>query len=348
MWARRLIPLLVIAFSSLLLGCHPVSLQEQQAYVFGTKVDVVVVSDNPATAQAAIRTVLQEFDRWHRSYHAWEPSEVTALNDAIAAGRPQTVSPALADFIHEAQAFATEGEHLFDPGIGQIIALWGFHHDEFKAELPEPTALARLRQAHPSIADLQLKGNTVTSRNRAVALDFGGYLKGVALDRAATLLKEKGIRHALINIGGNVMALGDKEGRPWRVGIQHPRQPGPLAIVELHDGEAIGTSGDYQRYFELDGHRYSHLIDPRTASPVEHTMAVTVLTQGEKAGTRSDASSKPLFIAGEKDWPALAQRMQISHVLRVDRDGHLSATANMLSRLQFIGEKPDIQVITLP
>ena len=349
MWARRLIALAAgLIATCLLLGCHPVSLQEQQAYVFGTKVDVVVVSENPAIAQEAIRTVLQEFDRWHRSYHAWEPSELTTLNEAIAAGHPHTVSPALADFIREAQTFARQGDHLFDPGIGQIIALWGFHHDEFKAELPDPSALARLQQAHPSIADLHLDGTTVTSRNRAVALDFGGYLKGVALDRAATLLKEKGIHNALINIGGNVMALGDKEGRPWRIGIQHPRQPGPLAIVELHDGEAIGTSGDYQRYFELDGHRYSHLIDPRNARPVEHTMAITVLTQGEKAGTRSDASSKPLFIAGEQDWPALAQRLQITHVLRVDRDSHLSATPAMLARLQFIAEKPDIQVVPLP
>jgi thiamine biosynthesis lipoprotein len=77
------------------------------------------------------------------------------------------------------------------------------------------------------------------------------------------------VHNALINIGGNVMALGSKgDGTPWRVGIQHPRQPGALATSELHDGEAIGTSGDYQRYFELDGERYCHLLDPRSAEPV--------------------------------------------------------------------------------
>jgi thiamine biosynthesis lipoprotein len=97
-----------------------------------------------------------------------------------------------------------------------------------------------------------------------VALDFGGYLKGVALDRAADILRSQGVRNALINIGGNILALGYKEGRKWRVGIQHPRRAGALATVELNDGEAIGTSGDYQRYFELDGKRYPHLLDPRT------------------------------------------------------------------------------------
>jgi thiamine biosynthesis lipoprotein len=77
-----------------------------------------------------------------------------------------------------------------------------------------------------------------------------------------------GVHDALINIGGNVMALGSKNGQRWRVGIQHPRQPGPLATVELDDSEAIGTSGDYQRYFEVDGKRYSHLLDPRSGRPV--------------------------------------------------------------------------------
>jgi thiamine biosynthesis lipoprotein len=80
---------------------------------------------------------------------------------------------------------------------------------------------------------------------------------------------------ALLNIGGNVMALGSKNGQRWRVGIQHPRQPGPLATIELDDGEAIGTSGDYQRYFEVDGRRYCHLLDPRSGEPVSHTQALT-------------------------------------------------------------------------
>jgi thiamine biosynthesis lipoprotein len=95
---------------------------------------------------------------------------------------------------------------------------------------------------------VQLDGLQVSSRNAELALDFGGYLKGVALDRAAEILHEQGVSNALINIGGNVMALGTKNGERWRVGIQHPRQPGPLATVELDDGEAIGTSGDYQRF----------------------------------------------------------------------------------------------------
>lgn len=103
--------------------------------------------------------------------------------------------------------------------------------------MPDPAALAQWRASRPGIADLQLDGTRVSNRNRDVAIDFGGYLKGVALDRAADILKQHGVSNALINISGNVMALGTKNGERWRVGIQHPRQPGPLATLALDDGE---------------------------------------------------------------------------------------------------------------
>jgi thiamine biosynthesis lipoprotein len=246
----------------------------------------------------------------------------------------------MAALIADAQRIAVLGEHLFDPGIGGLIKLWGFQSDEFKAVLPDAAALAGWRAARPGIADLQLDGLRVSSRNRAVALDFGGYLKGVALDRAAEILRAQGVSNALINIGGNVMALGRKNGARWRVGIQHPRQPGPLATLELDDGEAIGTSGDYQRYFELDGKRYCHLLDPRSGEPVTHTQALSVvITPRPQAGTLSDAASKPLFIAGN-DWPRLARQFAIDQVLRVDAEGRLQVSAALQRRLEYVGEPP--------
>src|SRR5512135_2872723 len=175
----------------------------------------------------------------------------------------------------------------------------------------------------------------VSSHNRAVQLDLGGYAKGYALDRAAELLKKMGVHNALINIGGNVMALGQHGNRAWRVGIQHPREPGPLATLELHDGEAIGTSGDYQRYFELNGKRYCHLIDPHTGQPVQGVQAVTVLTHGEHAGVLSDAASKPLFISGAAGWRAAAKKMGLEEALLVDGAGRVHLTAAMQKRLEF-------------
>jgi len=337
---------LFVLLAVLLTACSRTPLQEQQAYVFGTRVEVIVVGDDPAQGRQAIAAVLREFDRLHRAYHAWQPSELSALNEAIAAGKPHTVTTELAGFVREAQALAQQGDNLFDPGIGRLIKLWGFQADEFKAELPPEAEIKTWLADRPSIADSAVDGNIVTSRNRHVALDFGGYLKGVALDRAATILRDMGIRNALINIGGNVMALGSKEGKKWRVGIQHPRQPGPLATVTLDDGEAIGTSGDYQRFFEVGGERYPHLLDPRSGYPAAHTQAVTVLIPaGPRSGTLSDASSKPVFIAGAAGWREMARQMDVSLVLRIDRDGRIFVTEALSRRLEFIGKVPDTIVV---
>jgi thiamine biosynthesis lipoprotein len=344
---RNYLRLFLTAICALLLtACGRTPLQEQQAYVFGTRVEVLVVSADPEQGRKAIAAVLREFDRLHRAYHAWQPSELMTLNLAIFSGRPLKVSPELAEFVQEAQALAKQGDYLFDPGIGQLIKLWGFQADEFKAELPPKADIKAWLASKPSIADIAIDGTTISSRNRNVALDFGGYLKGVALDRAAAILRAQGINNALINIGGNVMALGSKEGKPWRVGIQHPRQPGPMATVSLADGEAIGTSGDYQRFFEVDGQRYAHLLDPRTGYPADHTQAVTVLIPaGAKAGTLSDATSKPIFIAGADGWRDMAKKMGVSLVLRVDRDNRIFVTEALRQRLEFIGQAPELTVL---
>jgi thiamine biosynthesis lipoprotein len=332
----------------LLIACQPTPLQEQQAYVFGTRVEVIVVSPQVEVGRQAIAEVLREFDRLHRTYHAWQSSELTELNSAIAAGRPQQITSEMADLIRESMEFSQRGDYLFDPAIGQLVKLWGFHADEFKAEIPSAAALANWRNSQPSIADLRIEGTTLRSKNRAVALDFGGYLKGVALDRAAAILRRQGINNALINIGGNVMALGTKSGKKWRVGIQHPRQSGAMASIELEDGEAIGTSGDYQRYFEVDGKRFCHLLDPRTAEPVQHTQAVTiVIPAGNKAGTLSDAMSKPIFIAGPEHWPEIAQKMGIKLVFRVDRNNHIQISKALHDRLTIMNKPDDLEIVSL-
>ena len=131
-----------------------------------------------------------------------------------------------------------------------------------------------------------------------------------------------------------MMAIGKKGDLPWRIGIQHPRRPGPLATLPLYDGEAVGTSGDYQRYFELDGVRYSHLLDPRSGEPAHGTQALTVLvTPRPAAGTLSDAASKPAYLAGE-GWREQTRRFGIDHALRVAADGRIEVTRALRARLQ--------------
>ena len=347
--AAAAFPLLLPALLALFLAaCGRPAPHRQESFVFGTRVEILVAGVDEARARPAAAAVLREFDRLHRTYHAWRPSELSGLNDALAAGKTLDVTPEMAALLADARRLSALGDGLFDPGIGRLIAAWGFQSDEFKAALPDPAFLADWRAHRAGIADLLIDGQRIGSRSRRVAIDLGGYLKGYALDRAAAILREHGVHDALINIGGNILALGSKNGEPWSVGIQHPRRPEPLATLQLHDGEAIGTSGDYQRFFELDGKRYCHLLDPRSGEPAAHTQALTVLIPPQAgAGTLSDAATKPLFIAGGR-WPELAGKLGVDRVLRVDAAGNVAVSPRMRERLEFAAGIPQPEEVPLP
>jgi len=329
-------------------ACSKQQLYQEQGFVFGTLVEVSVYGEDGVKAKQAVALVMQEFQRLHDLLHAWKPSALSELNAAFAKGKAANVTPEIAFMLRDATQLAEQSGGLFNPAIGGLVKLWGFHADEFKPALPDKKQLVALVAAQPQMRDILF--NTfpdkisASSHNRTVQLDLGGYAKGYALDRAAGLLKNMGVHNALINIGGNVLALGTHGSRPWRVGIQHPRKPGPLATLELHDGEAIGTSGDYQRYFELDGKRYCHLIDPRSGQPAQGVQAVTVLTHGVRAGVLSDAASKPLFISGAGGWLAAAKIMQLNEALLIDADSTVHLTADIQKRLEFTDKNILIKV----
>lgn len=318
-----------------LTACSKEPFHQEQSYVFGTIVEVSIHGEDETRAQQGAAAVMAEFQHLHGLLHAWQPSALSALNTAIAQGRSGAVTPELAAMLQDAARISAQSGGLFDPAIGGLIQAWGFQADEFKSRLPDEKTIATLVEARPRMDDLHITDSAVRSRNRAAQLDLGGYAKGHALDRAATILQQRGIRNALVNIGGNVLALGTHGKRPWRVGIQHPRRAGPLAMLDLHDGEAIGTSGDYQRYFELGDKRYCHVIDPRSGWPVQGVQGVTILTRGPRAGLLSDAASKPLFISGSGGWRNAARQMQIDDALLVDADGVVHLTAAMQKRLEF-------------
>jgi len=356
-------------------------LYQEQGFVFGTLVEVSIYGEKEPLAKQAIADVLQEFQRLHDLLHAWQPSELSELNAAFAKGESKRVTPELATMLQDAAQLSAQSQGLFNPSIGGLIQLWGFHADEFKPALPDEKLVAQWVAANPQMSDIVISsasitpltpspsdgatshstklskndsqvagypanggGELVQSRNQAVQLDLGGYAKGYALDRAAEILHRRGIHNALINIGGNILAMGQPGKRAWRVGIQHPRKSGALASLELHDGEAIGTSGDYQRYFMLDGKRYCHLIDPRNGHPVQGVQAVTVLTHGKGAGVLSDVESKPLFVSGAAGWRAAATRMDLQEAMLVDVQGVIHLTGAMQKRLEFADKKINIQV----
>lgn len=302
--------------------------------VFGTVVDISIYGESEERAGVLSALVLDEFRRLHNKFHAWQPSALTALNDSIARGVPYQADAEMVELLRAAQALANNSDDTFNPAIGRLIRLWGFQSSNITPQRPSTAEVKRLVDSNPRMADLQFDGTTISSRNRTVMVDLGGFAKGYALDRAAQILRSEHVSAALINVGGNILAIGSPGARPWQVGVQDPRSDGMVASVYLHDNEAIGTSGDYQRYFSTDGKRRPHIIDPKSGEPIDLVASVTiVISGGNDVGTRSDGNTKPLFIVGPEGWKAMAKRLGLSEVMLIDATGNVEITPAMQARM---------------
>ncbi len=350
--------LALVALCFALSACFKEPLYHSQSYVFGTLVDISIAGESDERAAMLANHVFQNFQNLHNRLHAWkatvanQPSELGELNAAFSKGEtPLKISPDLAQMLLEIRTLSEKSEGLFNPGIGQLIGLWGFQRDEFTAVTIDAHKIKALVKANPRMADIVVNNQSAYSNNAALKLDLGGYAKGYALDVAVAYLRQQGVKNALINIGGNVIALGQHGNKPWRVGIQHPRQPTAIATLDLADGWAIGTSGDYQRYFMLNGQRYCHIIDPRTGYPAQHMQSVTVLVPPQaanqsQAGVLSDVVTKPIFIAGATQSSRLAQAFGIQDFMLIDARAHITVSKQMAQKLHWVNA--DVQFKTLP
>jgi thiamine biosynthesis lipoprotein len=182
------------------------------------------------------------------------------------------------------------------------------------------------------MTDITIENGVLKSANPKVKIGFGGFAKGFAVDRAITVLQEMGISDAIVNIGGDLRAIGSHGERPWLIGIRHPRKQGLVASVQLQGDESVFTSGDYERFFTYEGKRYPHIIDPRTGYPADQATSATVLgTNSAKA----DAAATAIFVAGN-DWPSVAASLGLTHVMLVRPDGVIELSPEMQKRVRIL------------
>ena len=336
-----------ISLFLLLTACQrPAPEYRESQYLFGTLVHFTIRGVETAKAQAAVATVGKDFQRMHNDWHAWKPGELSRLNQQLPDGELHPVSPFLLPLIEQAGILAAQSDDLFNPAIGQLVKVWGFHSDTLpNGPPPSPEAIRSLVEKQPRMADLVISVDQIRSQNPAVSLDFGGFAKGAALDLAMQRLRSMGIQNAIINAGGDLNVIGSHGDRPWKVGVRHPQGEGVLAGVELNDGEAIYTSGNYERYREHEGVSYSHIIDPRTGMPVRHVASVTVI---DSVGARADAAATALSVAGPKDWYRLARQMGLKYVMLVDEQGRVHMNPAMAERVRFEIELLAPPVISAP
>jgi len=343
---KRLSFVLVLTAFLLLACSESASEYRQSLFIFGTVVDLKLRGVSNERAEEAVLTVDKAFQRMHKDWHAWKPGELSALNHGFVSGQPRPVTPFLLPLMTQSQVLFKQSEGLFNPAIGKLIALWGFHSDDRPSGPPPASeAIAELVNQAPGMDDLEIVGNQVRSRNPAVDLDFGGFAKGYALNIAIDLLREQGVDNAIVNAGGDLCVSGTHSGRPWRVGVRHPQGAGIMASIEALDGECVLTSGNYERYREHDGVRYPHIIDPRDGLPVRHIASATVI---DEDGGRADAAATALTVAGPNAWFRIAKQMQLRYVMLVDEEGAVYMNPAMAKRIEFQGGEPEQLVISDP
>lgn len=327
-------------------GCHQQeAVYQRQLYVFGTFVEITFWGVAEDLAHQGANLVASDFQKQHHAWHAWQPSTLTALNHALATGQSYLVEDTeLLWMLHKAKQWSEESGGLFNPAIGQLINLWGFQRDDLTVSHSPPStqAITELLALNPTMSDLVIAGQQVSSRNPAVQLDLGAIAKGYALDLVIKRLQTLGIRHAIVNAGGNLKAVGRKGDTAWTIGIRHPSGQGVLAILETTGEESVITSGDYERFFEYAGTRYAHIIDSRTGKPARGLTSVTVI---HPSGAFADAMATALVVAGTEKWSQVAQQMKLNTVMVVDEAGTVYLSPAMAERVQFVTDEPPKQVI---
>lgn len=311
--------------------------QKETLLIFGTLLDIQVLSPDTSGFQHVMTELNGMFERMHRDWHAWKgDGELMRLNRAISQGEAFELSPELAGLLREGQRYSVESEGIFNPAIGNLIALWGFHQDEPPSgPPPAESEIQALVASAPAMTDLQFDGLRVSARNPAVQLDLGAYAKGAALHQALDKLRAAGFIQAIVNAGGDLCVSGQHGDRPWRIGVRHPQNGGVIAMVEAADGECVMTSGNYERYRENAGKRYAHIIDPRTGYPVEHVASATVIASN---GALADAAATALSVAGPQEWQRIARQLGVDQVMLVDEQGRIYLTRRMRARITIENE----------
>ncbi len=332
----KIIHLAFIALLSLS-GCKAkTEVFSSQFLAFGTLTEIQIASNDAAAAQHAIQLIEADFRQMHDDWHAWKTGPLTLTNDAIATGKTFKVPASVMELIQASMPATAASENLFNPAIGKLIALWGFHSDT-PENLRPPAAIEieRLVKLNPKLTDLSIRADTVTPMNTSVDLDFGGIGKGYGIDKTMQHLMALGITNAIINSGGDLKVTGSKSGKPWRIAVRHPSGQGILGYLDSKGTESFFTSGDYERNFNWQGQRYHHIIDPRTGYPARGSRSVTVI---HRQALIADAAATALFVAGPDDWHRIAKQMGVTAVLLVDDEGQLHMNPKMRARLQLLSD----------
>jgi thiamine biosynthesis lipoprotein len=309
---------------------------QDELNVLGSFAQISIAGMLPEDAKQAALAVGKDLQTLDYIGYTFETGgELQQLNEAVAQGRSMTVSDGLVELIVEAKKLSAASDGLFNPATGELTALWEFHcGKEQCSEVPYPDEVQRLIDeqvakilaAHPSMDDLIIKGNQVSSRNRLVKLEFGDIIRGLALEKAIAHLEAMGISNAMIDIGGSVRTTGRRGKHDWWVGVPDASGKHLVGFIEnIHD-QAVVTVRAFDQSFGKQGLVYRHIVDPRSGLPVRDVLSVTVMHENAMV---ANASAMAFLAAGINDWKMLAERMDAHKILMITKDGTLYTSLAM-------------------
>ncbi len=292
---RKILPFLLIM--ALLTGCSASEpCVQQTVFCMDTVMDLQIWGQDRQQAMEAIVAMLQSLES------TWSATDENSLLWALnrGDGAPDEAQQA---FLDQALALQERTGGAFDPKLGSVIAIWGFYDDDHRV----PTA------------------QEITEAKKAPQWDLGALVKGYAGAQAADILAQYDVERAILNLGGNIQTYGEKEnGNPWNIGVQNPNGGAALGTLAIRGTMAVVTSGDYQRYFELDGVRYHHILDPETGMSADSGLSsVTVICAD---GAVADALSTALFVMGLEEAIAFWRQSDDFEAVFLLQDGTIYAT----------------------
>jgi thiamine biosynthesis lipoprotein len=319
----------------MIVGCAEITPPFQNVVVkraqmhMGTLVTITAVASDLGVGHKAIQAGLNEIKRLERLLSTWIPESELSQVNAESGRRPVVVSRETLDLVARSMEMTRLTEGGFNIAVGPAVEAWSVTE---RQRIPSDEELQWLK-ALVDVAAIQIDMalRTIFLPYKGMKIDVGGIGKGYTADRAAAEMKKAGARGGVVALSGDIKTFGalpDAAGFP--VGIKHPRKEGAvIAVIDLQD-EAISTAGDYERFFERDGVRYHHILDPQTLQPARSCQSVTVIG---KEGVLVDGLDTGIFVLGPERGMALVERLAGVEAVIIDNQGNITLSSGLRSRL---------------
>jgi thiamine biosynthesis lipoprotein len=293
--------------------------------LMGTRVSVELWADDETRGSALVAEIMREYHRVDDAMSTYKStSEISRVN-AHAAEAPMVIGEELFGLVERSLELSVASGGAFDITYDSV----GYLYDFRARQRPTDSEIAeRLNAVDYRHVVLDRVRHTIFFKTQGVRINLGGIAKGYVVERAASMLRARGVEHALLNAGGDTRVIGDRRGQPWIVGIRHPRVADEVVTRLPLVDEAISTSGDYERFFEENGRRYHHIINPATGRPTEGILTVTVIGPD---GTLTDGLDTAIFVLGVEKGLKLIEAYPEYETIIVDATGKVSYSKGLLA-----------------